>query len=331
MAHCMTIFQPGIPDVLTLTDAAAPEPAAGQVLIRNRAAGVNFVDTIIRRGALPPETMPSLPHVPGVEGSGTVQAIGRGVTSVSPGDEVAWMGPIGAGGYGSHSLVREMCVVKLPDGTDPYEMAALPVNAITAWHMLLNIARLTERSTILVHGAAGGVGTMAVQIAKHLGATVIGSASTPKLAYVRKQGADHVIDYRKEDVAERAMSITHGRGVDLSLNPLGGSTTISDLRILAPGGTLVLFGFLGGTPDGTIADLGVHFRKSIGVRVSDIYTYFQERPESFNTDLAKIVTLCAKGILKPHIDQVFPLSQAPRAHELLESREVKGKLVLSID
>lgn len=171
MARYVSMLQPGPPDVLVQVDAPIADPAEGQVLVRNHAVGVNFIDTLIRQAALPTDMMPPMPHVLGVEGCGTVEAVGLGVTSVATGDEVAWMGPLGSWGYSSHSLLHENWLTKLPAGTAPYEAAALPVNGVTAWHMLVNLAWVTEGSTVLVHSAAEGVGTMAVQLANHLGAT----------------------------------------------------------------------------------------------------------------------------------------------------------------
>lgn len=331
MSQAITIPETGAPDVLTRQEQAKPAPNAGEVLIRNHAASVNFIDTIIRRGEMPEGMMPALPHVPGVEGAGVIEALGDGVEGLSVGDRVAWMGPIGAGGYGTHSVIGASYVTRIADNVPFETAAALPVNAMTAWHMLVNLGGAAAGKSVLVHAAAGGVGTMIQHIAKHLGMTVIASASTDKLDYAKAQGADHVIDYRREDVTARVRELTGGRGVDLSLNPISGPSLTADLEALAPLGTVILFGFLAGPPTGNFAeDLAKHFQKSVAVRVSDIYTYFATRPEAFNADLARVFDLLEQGVLRPQVT-TLPLPEASEAHRHLEAGETTGKLVLTID
>jgi NADPH2:quinone reductase len=197
--------------------------------------------------------------------------------------------------------------------------------------MLVNLGGAAAGKSVLVHAAAGGVGTMALHIAKHLGMTVIASTSTDKVGYAKDQGADHVIDYRTEDVTERVMDLTEGRGVDLTLNPISGETLKSDLDALAPLGTAVLFGFLAGPPAGNFAeDLAKHLQKSISVRVSDIYTYFVNHPDQFSADMAAVFELLQAGVLRPQVT-VLPVAQAAEAHRRLEAGETTGKLVLSIE
>ncbi|WP_170328496.1 quinone oxidoreductase family protein [Ruegeria arenilitoris] len=330
MPYAIVIPETGNHDVLAKQDQSAPTPGAGEVLIRNHAGAVNFIDTIIRRGEMPEGMMPELPHVPGVEGAGVVEAIGADVDGLNVGDRVAWMGPIGAGGYGTYSVIGAPYVTRIADSVDFETAASIPVNAMTAYHMLVNLGGATEGKSVLVHAAAGGVGTMIQHIAKHLGMTVIASTSTDKLDYAKAQGANYVIDYRKEDVAARVLEITEGRGVDLSLNPISGDTLKSDLTALAPLGTVVLFGFLAGPPAGTFGkDLAAHFQKSVAVRASDIYTYFLNRPAEFNADLVKVFQLLSDGVLRPQIT-ALPLEGASEAHRRLEAGETTGKLVLSI-
>ncbi|MCI5096642.1 MAG: zinc-binding dehydrogenase [Rhodobacteraceae bacterium] len=328
--HRVVIPEIGGPDVLRQQEAAIPTPGTGEILICNHAGAVNFIDTIIRRGEMPEGMMPALPHVPGVEGAGVVAGLGDGVEGLALGDRVAWMGPIGAGGYGTHSVIGAPYVTRIADDVAFSTAAAVPVNAMTAWHMLVNLGGAAAGKSVLVHAAAGGVGTMIQHIAKHLGMTVIASASTDKLDYARAQGADYVIDYRREDVATRVKDLTGGRGVDLSLNPISGETLKSDLDALAPLGTVVLFGFLAGPPAGNFGeDLAAHFQKSVAVRVSDIYTYFITAPQAFNADLAKVFALLEQGVLRPQITSL-PLSEAAAAHRRLEAGETTGKLVLTI-
>lgn len=330
MAYAITITDTGSVDVLQQTDLTIPTPGTNEVLIRNHAGAVNFIDTIIRRGEMPAGMMPELPHVPGVEGAGIVAAVGEGVNHLASGDRVAWMGPVGAGGYGTHSVISSPYVTKISDDTDFITAASLPVNAMTAWHMLVNLGRAKACDTVLVHAAAGGVGTMIQHIAKHLNMTIIASVSTDKQDYARAQGADYVIDYKTENLTERVKEITDGRGVDLTLNPISGATLTADMDMLAPLGSTVLFGFLAGPPAGNFAeDMAQHFQKSIAVRVSDIYTYFNSQPEAFNKDLAKIFALQATGLLQPTIT-TLPVQEAAEAHRRLEAGETIGKLVLDI-
>lgn len=330
MSYAVEITKTGGPEVLTKVARDVSQPGAGEILIRNHAGAVNFIDTIIRRGDMPEGMMPDLPHVPGVEGAGIIEAVGDGVDGFAVGDGVAWMGPIGAGGYGTHSVIGAPYVTKI--GSLDFDLAAsVPVNAMTAYHMLTNLGGAAAGKSVLVHAAAGGVGTMIQHIAKHLDMTVIASVSADKMDYAKAQGADHVIDYRSEDVTARVMEVTDGKGVDLTLNPISGETLKSDLETLAPLGTAAIFGFLAGPPAGTFAeDLAKHFQKSVAVRVSDIYTYFGNRPDAFSADMAAVFELLRQGVLRPQIT-TMPIADATEAHRRLEAGETTGKIVLSIE
>ncbi|WP_170421770.1 quinone oxidoreductase family protein [Ruegeria arenilitoris] len=331
MSHSIVIPEIGNPSVLQTQEQTPRSPKAGEILIRNHAAAVNFIDTIIRRGEMPEGMMPDLPHIPGVEGAGVVEALGEGIEDIAAGDHVAWTGPVGSNGYGTHSVLEKRYVTKIGKDIDFALAASIPVNAVTAWHMLVNLGGAAAGKTVLIHAAAGGVGSMAIQIAKHLGMTVIASASSNKLEFAKAQGADHVIDYRNEDVATRVKEFTDGRGVDLSLNPISGETVNNDLEVLAPLGTVVVFGFLAGPPMGTFQeDLSRHFGKSVAIRVSDIYTYSGNYPVEYHADLNKAFDLLSQGILKPQI-KTLPLSRAAEAHRSLEAGETTGKLILAVD
>ena len=331
MAYAVQIPETGTPEVLQRIETDIPDVPAGMVRIRNHATAVNFIDTILRRGEMPDGMMPSLPHTPGVEGAGVIDAVGDGVLGLEPGDGVAGRGPLGAGGYGSHSVISAPCVTKIT-GSVAFETAAsIPVNAMTAWHMLVNLGRAKAGDTVLVHAAAGGVGTMALQIARHLGVQTIASVSTGKQDYALAQGATHVVDYRTEDLPKRVAEITRGGGVNLTLNPISGAKFHQDLEMLAPLGTAVVFGFLAGPPQGDFAtDLTQHFQKSIAVRVSDIYTYFGTDPAGFHADLGAVFQLLTDGILTPQTT-VLPITEAAEAHRRLEAGSTMGKLVLTLD
>ncbi|MEM7047337.1 MAG: zinc-binding dehydrogenase [Pseudomonadota bacterium] len=331
MSQAFAIIETGEPDVLTKIDVPTPKPTTDKILIRNHASAVNFIDTIMRRGEMPEGMMPELPHVPGIEGAGVIEALGNGVEGLNVGDRIVWMGPIGAGGYGTHSVVGQSYVTKIADDIDFTTATALPVNAMTAWHMMVNLGGAKAGDTVLVHAAAGGVGTMALQIAKNRGLTTIASASADKHEYAKAQGANHVIDYRSEDVVARIKEITNGKGVDITLNPISGESLKNDLEVLSPLGTAVLFGFLAGPPAGNFADdLAKHFQKSIAVRMSDIYTYYDNRSDEFNGNLVEIFNLLAQGVLKSQITSLS-LEEIAEAHRRLEAGETTGKLVLTTE
>ena len=326
---CLTQF--GGAEVLELQPVGRPTPRRGEVLVRNHAAAVNFIDTLVRRGAMPPGSV-KLPHVPGVEGAGVVDAVGEGVTSLSAGDPVVWIGPVGAGGYATFSLLAPHAIARLPDGADPTLAAALPVNAVTAWQLLVNLGRVRPGETVLVRAAAGGVGTMLIQLARHLGANVIAVCSDSKLSYARAQGADHAISSTSDDVPGQILQLAQGRGVDVACNPVSGDTVPEDLRCLAAFGRLLIFGFLAGPPRGCFApDLVQHFTRSVGVSVSDLYTLFNERPDAFKSALEQVLSLHAQGILRPHVHAVVPLHEAATAHDMIERGENLGKVILDID
>ncbi len=327
----IVINRAGGPDALKAEEARRPRVPAGHLLVENRYAAVNFIDTLIRRGAMPAGAMPDLPHVPGVEGAGVVDTIGPGVTGYSPGEVVAWMGRPGAGGYGRYSLVPPHAVARLAATTPPAEAAGLPVNAVTAWQLLVKIGRVEPGETVLVRAAAGGVGTMLVQLAKLLGARVVAVCSKAKLPFIREQGADHAIAYDADDVGRAVMAITDDRGVDIACNPVGGATVASDLACLAPFGRLLIYGFLAGEPQGSFAsDLVPHFGKSVGLHVSDVYTLYDTRPDVFASALAEAVGLLEAGVLRPRLHAVLPLRDASQAHEMIESGDVAGKIVLEV-
>jgi NADPH2:quinone reductase len=318
----------GSADVLTLEEQQAREPADGQVLVRNFAAGVNFVDALIRRGEVPAPMMPPLPFVPGVEGAGIVEATGSG-TQFVVGQPVMWFGPLGAGGYGDLSIVDSSYVVSLDPKVDPVVAAAVPVNYMTAHHMLFNLGRARRGEWVLVHAAAGGVGTAILQLARRAGIFTIASVSTSKVDHALARGATHAVDYRKEEVAARVREISGG-GVNLSLNPIGGDTIRQDVSCLAPFGQVINFGFLGGLPTGTLAEtLAANFTSSIAIRVSDIYSYFKADPAAFNADFRHVSNLLASGEIEPRLHARVSLTDAASAHRLLESGQVIGKVVLT--
>lgn len=317
-------------EVLAPHAREVPTPGPRQVVLRVAAAGVNFIDTLLRAGSLP-AIAPPCPFVPGVESSGTVVAIGAGVTEVGVGDRAVYMGGPAAGCYAEYVVAESRRVSRLPAGVDLIRAAALPVSYATAYHMLHHVARVERGQTVLVHAAAGGVGTALVQLAKLAGARVIAVVgSDEKARHARDEGADHVAIRGRDDVAARVMELTDRRGVAASFNPVSGSTIAVDAELLAPFGQLVIFGMLGGVTDATLAEvLLARFQKSIAIRVSDIYTLFDGRPDAFAAMMGSLVDAFVAGKLTPRVFDALPLADAARAHRLLESRTVTGKLLLT--
>lgn len=331
MSYAVALHTTGEPQVLTRIPTTRPVPGPLDVLIRNRVAAVNHIDTIIRRGAMAAGSMPPLPHVLGVEGSGVVEAVGAEVPDYAPGDRVAWMGRIGSGGYGTYSLVSPDSIARLSEGMALDSAAALPVNAVTAWQLLVRMARAEPGETVLIRAAAGGVGAMLIQLAKHLGAKVIAVCSSTKTPFARAQGADHVLSSTDGNIAETVLGLTGGRGVDIACNPVSGDTVLEDLGLLAPFGRLVIFGFLAGEPNGVFSpDLVRHFGRSVSVQMSDVYTLLGSTPATFKSALQEMVSLHERGVLRPGIHARFDLVDAWKAHEMLEQGRAMGKLVLDI-
>lgn len=319
----------GGPDVLALAEAPPPRVGAGQVVVRNHAAGVNAIDLLIRRGDLPPAAMPALPHVLGVEGAGVVEAVAPDVAGLAVGDRVLWFGTLGSGGYGALSAVDARYVARVGEGVGMAQAAASPVIYTTALHMLEDYRTLAAGDWVLVRSAAGGVGAAALQLCRLLGLRAIAVTTAGKLDYVRSQGATAAIDYLSGDVPAQVRALVGDEGVALALNPVGGGTVAEDLALLQARGQLVIFGFLGGLPEGTFAEaLAPHFNRSVGVHVSDIYTFYQADPAGTAARLAWIAAAIADGRLEPPVGATFDLSEAGAAHRALEGGSARGKLVL---
>jgi synaptic vesicle membrane protein VAT-1 len=228
----------GPPEVLAVREAPDPEPKPDEVRIRVEASGVNFADIVNRVGLYP--DLPPIPVVPGYEVSGRIDAAGADVDSNWIGRDVLAMTHFG--GYADVICVPLQQVFPRPSSMSALEAAALPVNYFTAWQLVVVMGGLKPGETVLVHSAGGGVGIAAIQIAKHIGATVIGTASASKHSELRALGVDHLIDYRTEDFEVRAREITHGRGVELILDAIGGDSLKKGYRLLAPTGRLGMFG-----------------------------------------------------------------------------------------
>lgn len=314
----------GGPEVLELVDVDTPTPDYGQVLVRVGAAGVNPVDEVVRAGAYQPRDradadtkqlgfhfLSEPPFTVGWDVAGTVVAVGTGISAFSPGDDVFGLVgfPKAGNAYADHVLVSQNEIVQRPDSLTVEQAGAIPLVALTAWQALVGIADVQPGQRVLIHAAAGGVGHVAVQIAKARGAHVIGTASAPKHDFVKGLGADEVIDYRSTDF-ETAID-----PVDVVFELVGGDYAERSAKVLKPGGLLIgaIGADLGMTPD-RADDLGIRW-EVVSVRPS-------------TADLTELVKLVDAGRLTVHVDQTVPLAEAAKAHELLADGHVTGKLVL---
>jgi NADPH:quinone reductase len=311
----------GGPEVMKLADVPKPEVKPGNVLIKVRAAGINFADTLFRQGQY--LMQPKLPDTPGLEAAGEIEAVGAGVTGLRAGQRVA---ALGSKMYAEYALAPAAQVIPVPDSVSFEHAAAFPVQVLTAWHMIHTSHKTGPGQTVLVHSAAGGVGIVAVQIAKAAGARVIGTVSSDsKFALVKEYGADEVINYSTRDFAEEANRLTGGRGVDLILDAVGATTMDKGLTCLAPFGHLILYGRSGGVPE----PLNVFrlFEKSIKVSGFVLYTVAAV-PDTMRRGIEESFRLMAEGKLKLLVGKSFPLASAAEAHKFMESRASTGKLVL---
>lgn len=300
----------GTPDVLKEVRLPKPVPGPSQISVAVRAAGVNPTDWKHRAGG---GFLDRLPLVLGWDVSGVVEAVGYGVTLFKPGDEVFGMlpYPYGVGSHAEYVTAPARAFAHKPAGIDHIQAGALPLAALTAYQALVDTAGVRPGQRVLVHAAAGGVGHLAVQIAKARGAYVIGTASAPKHDFVRSLGADEVIDYRSVDFAEAVQNI------DVVLDPLSGDTRARSLGILRPGGVLV--SLLPGTdPDEAARADG------LGVRVETLLV------EADHAGMRAIADLVEAGSLRAHIEAVFPLAEAAAAHALGETDRTTGKIVLTV-
>jgi NADPH2:quinone reductase len=319
------IHQPGSIDRLKYEDVEPPSPDKDEVLIKVISASVNFADVMTRRGTYP--TMPPLPAIPGVDCSGTVESVGKKVTGLRPGQPVA---AIGGGCYADYMVASPVAVFPISENIDMDEAAAIPVNYLTAYHMMHTMAAVSKGQTILAYAAAGGVGTAVIQLAKLAGVKVIGlTSSDAKAEFAKSQGYDHIINYKTANVVGRVKEITEGRGVEIILNSVAGDTFKRDFKMLAPLGQIIWFGMAAGSPQGNLAEqLGAKFVKSAGIRTFMLPSIFELDPALMARSAEILMKYLADNRIKPHIHERLPLSEAARAHQLLESGRVQGKLIL---
>ena len=315
------VTQTGGPGELKVADAPIPTPAAGQALVRIAASGVNFIDVYFRTGLYKVD----LPFTPGSEASGVVESVGLGVDVVQPGDRVAYA--MVRGSYSEYALVPAAQLVKLPAGLDFEKAAAAMLQGMTAHYLTHSTFPLKRSDIALVHAAAGGAGGLIVQMAKMLGATVIGTAGSDEKAAIAKQaGADDVIVYTKQDFVSETKRLTNGRGVDVIYDSVGATTFMKGLDVLRPRGMMVLFGQSSGVVPPF--DLGILNPKgSLFVTRPSLAHYAATRDELL-WRAGDVLRWIAEGKLKLRIDRTYPLAQAADAHRDLEGRKTAGKLIL---
>ena len=313
----------GGPETLRLADIALPEPGPGQVRIRIAAAGVNFPDVLIIQKKY--QLQPALPFVPGAEVAGIVDALGDGVQGLAPGMAVAAL--CGTGGFAEACVVDAALCVPLPPGA-PMELAASLVLAWgTSWHALRDRAALREGETLLVLGAAGGVGLAAVQIGKAIGARVIAAAGTPeKLALCREHGADEGIDYESEDLREALRRLTGGKGPDVVFDAVGGRFTEAAFRSIAWRGRHLVIGFASGEVPSIPLNLPLLKGASL---VGVFWGEFAKREPQRNAEgLRELLGWIAAGRIRPLVSRRYPLAEAPQALADMAARRVVGKVVV---
>jgi len=310
------VEQPGGPENLKYADLAKPEPGAGQALVKIAAAGVNFIDVYFRIGLYPAPP----PVVLGNEGAGTVEAVGPDVTNVKPGDRVAYA--MARGSYAEYAIVPAWQLVKIPAAVDFNTAAAAMLQGMTAHYLTHSTYPLKSGDSCLIHAAAGGVGLLLVQMAKMLGARIIGTVGTEEKARQAKEaGADEVVIYTKEDFVAKAKGAMH-----VVYDSVGKSTFLQSIDCLRPRGMMVTFGNASGpVPD--FAPLILSQKGSLFLTRPSLAHYILT-PEELAWRAGDVLNWIAQGKLKLHIHKVYPLAEAAQAHRDLEGRKTTGKLLL---
>ena len=322
MRH-IQVSKHGGPEELKLVDSPTPKPGPGQALVKIAASGVNFIDVYFRTGLYKAD----LPISLGSEASGVVEAIGPGVTEVAPGDRVAYA--MARGSYAEYALVPAAMLVKLPDHLDLQTAAAAMLQGMTAHYLTHSTYPLKAGETCLVHAAAGGAGGLTVQMAKMIGARVIGTVSTQEKARIaREHGADEVILYTEQEFDVEVKRLTAGRGVDVVYDSVGKSTFDKSLNSLRPRGLMALFGQSSGPVPPT--DLNIlNGKGSLFVTRPSLGHYVAQRDELL-WRAGDVLQWLEQGKLKLRIDRSYPLAEAAAAHRDLEGRKTAGKLLLTV-
>jgi NADPH:quinone reductase len=324
MVHAIRFVKTGGPEVLSWQQVEIGKPGEGQVRLRQTAVGLNYIDTYHRSGLYPL----SMPSGLGGEGAGVVEEVGPGVRDLKPGDRVAYSGgPIGA--YAEERLIPADRLVLVPPGITNHQAAAMMLKGMTAWYLVRRTHVLKPGETILIHAAAGGVGLIVCQWAKHLGATVIGTVGDDdKAALVKRNGCDYPIVYRREDFVARVAEITHGRKLPVVYDSVGKDTFYKSLDCIAPLGLMVSFGqssgAIGPVDIGILAGKGSLFltRPTLG-------NYTATR-EDLLTAAGELFSVVENGAVKITVNQTYPLREAAQAHRDLQDRKTTGQTVLTV-
>jgi putative PIG3 family NAD(P)H quinone oxidoreductase len=317
--------EPGGPEVLTLTELPDPVPGDGEVVVDVAATAVNRADALQRRGSYPPP--PGASEVLGLECSGTVRAVGNGVEDWRVGDEVCAL--LAGGGYGEQVAVPAGQLMPLPQGVDLVTAGAIPEVACTVWSNVFMVAGLRPEETLLVHGGAGGIGNMAIQLAKASGAKVVTTAgSEEKLELCRSLGADVAVSYRDQDFVEETRAATGGRGADVILDNMGAKYLDRNVSALATEGRLMIIGMQGGVKG------ELNIAKLLGKRGAVVATSLRARPVEEKAEICAAVVehvwpLVSDGTVRTLVHARFPLSEAASAHQLMESGDHTGKILLT--
>jgi NADPH2:quinone reductase len=320
--HAIIIRATGGPEVLVWEEVAVPVPADTEILIRHTAVGLNFIDVYHRTGLYPAP----LPFTPGLEGAGIIEAIGAKVTDLKVGDRVAYASPP-LGAYAQRRVIPADRVVKVPDSVTDHQAAAMMLQGMTAQYLLRRTYKVQPGDTILIHAAAGGVGLLVCQWAKHLGATVIGTVgSEEKAALAKAHGCDHTILYKSEDFVARVGDITNGQGVPVVYDSVGKDTFLKSLDCLRPLGMMVLFGQSSGKVEPF--DTGLLSAKgSLFLTRPTLMTYVAQRADLV-ASANELFEVVGKGLVKIEVNQTYPLADAVSAHRDLEARKTTGSTIL---
>ena len=321
---CIEIAEPGGPEVLTPATRPVPVPAAGEVLVKVAAAGVNRPDVLQRKGGYPPP--PGASDIPGLELAGTVVALGDGADGLAVGDRVCAL--VSGGGYAEYCPVAAPLALPVPDGFDMTMAAAVPETFFTVWTNVFERGRLEAGETLLVHGGSSGIGTTAIQLARAFGASVLTTVgNAEKAAACERLGARLAINYRDQDFVEAVRAATDGRGVDLVLDMVGGDYIARNVKVLATEGRLVQIAFL----EGSVVEF--NFLPMMLKRLTITGSTLRPRTVAQKAAIAealreKVWPLLEAGTVKPLIHATFPLAEAARAHAMMEESRHIGKIVL---
>ncbi|MDM7852630.1 quinone oxidoreductase family protein [Pseudochrobactrum kiredjianiae] len=322
MTNAILIRETGGADVLKYEQVEIGQPIAGEARIRHEAVGLNFIDVYFRTGLY---KAPQMPFIPGQEGAGTVVAVGEGVTNVKTGDRVAYTGAMGA--YADERLIAADRLVKVPDNMDLRLAASMMLKGMTAYYLTNLTYKIQKGDTVLIHAAAGGVGQIAGQWAKHLGATVIGTAgSQEKIDLALSLGYDHVINYREDNFVEKVKEFTGGKGLPVVYDSVGKDTFPASLQVLQPRGLFVSYGNASGpVPPFELALLNQY--GSIYMTRPSLGAYIATR-EELERAAAALFDVVASGAVKINLNQTYDLRDAAQAHRDLEDRKTTGTTVL---